>query len=1136
MARRWFRFGKKQEDVAAPQEVAAPTEETPPEPQAVEAVAEQDSAIGPKKRRRRGSRGGRGKKKAGTAAVVDGEEPAATETPPTPAPAARTKQPSKSERKTDKRQSRASRRRTPTKRAPLPAAKRELVISVDVGEQRVAILEDDRVAEVYLERPERRSIAGNIYIGVVDNVLPGMEAAFVEIGLEKNGFLYVDEIVGPELEGRKGARKIQDLIKRGQTIMVQAVKDPMKSKGARLTTEISLPGRFLVYVPNGEGSGVSRRLEDAERGRLKEIVKNLDLKGGGLIVRTAAEGASAEDIERDLVFLQRLWKAIQAKAKNATPPALVYEEAELPLRIVRDLFAGDFVGAEIDDDRTHRRIVSYLKKTSPHMVERVHRYREKEPLFDVRGVDAEIRSTLDRRVDLPSGGYLVFDYAEAFTVIDVNTGRFVGSRGKSAQGRLEDTIVKNNLEAVKEVVRQLRLRDIGGIIVIDFIDMSNPKNRETVEEALRTELERDRTKTYVVEISPLGLVEMTRQNVTDGPREILTNKCPVCNGDGIVVSEATHALEVERKLRALARGSRVQAFRVAVSPRVLGLLAGPGGSRLEELEAAARRRFFLVPAAGNGHVHLDHVEVLAQGKLETIRPETPVKDGETVEIKLVEVGLHDATSGVGKLADGYEVVVADAAKLVGKKVNVIVARALDVAAYGALADAPVTTLAPITFEAEAERPTRASRAKKGPEPAEPGTEADVLADDDVAEPSAEASRRAADADVQWPTMQRPTMQRPTMQWPRTQWPTMQWPRTHRPAFSRRRSARVAVPAEDAAARSRAPPRQRSKEQRRTIRQTPSSRTPTAGRHRRSTCPLSISKRRSRRLLSTATRQPRTSPRSSLQPRVSPSASARGVGLAEAGSGRSRRRTAARRLLPPRKARHRKRRPNTIPPSTFPCRSGSRTSTPPSVRSRYHARAFAGLRPASTFRDMAYAIIKVAGKQYRVREGERLLVDRLSEDEGATFAPTVLLLGGDGAAVLEPGDGSVTAKVLGDVKGPKIRIGKYKKRTGYRRHTGFRASLTQIEIESIGGKPSRSTTKSKVKAETHAEQVEETAAAAAAGDLPAGYADMTIAEIKAAAGSWDASAIAAALDYEQEHGGRKGAIAALESAAKHGGES
>jgi ribonuclease G len=629
-----------------------------------------------------------------------------------------------------------------------------LLISVDVGEQRVAILEDDRVAEVYLERPERRSIAGNIYLGVVDNVLPGMEAAFVEIGLEKNGFLYVDEIVGPELEGRKGARKIQDLIKRGQTLLVQAVKDPMKSKGARLTTEISLPGRFLVYVPNGEGSGVSRRLEDAERTRLKEIVKGLDPKGGGIIVRTAAEGASAEDIERDLVFLQRLWKTIQTKTKAASAPTLVYEEAELPLRIVRDLFAGDFVGAQIDDDRTHRRIVSYLKKTSPHMIERVHRYRDKAPLFEEWGVEQEIRSTLERRVDLPSGGYLVFDYAEAFTVIDVNTGRFVGSRGKSAQGRLEDTIVKNNLEAVKEVVRQLRLRDIGGIIVIDFIDMANPKNRATVEEALRTELERDRTKTYVVEISPLGLVEMTRQNVTDGPREILTSRCPICEGDGFVVSDATHALEIERRLRVLAKGSRVQAFQVAVHPRVLPLVVGPGGSRLEAVEAAARRRFFLTPTAGNGHVHLDHFEVLRQGKLDALRPPTPVEEGAALELKLLEVGLHDPTAGVGKLGD-YEVVVAGAAKLVGKKVALQVGRALEGAAYATLAQ-DLDGFSAITFEAEAERPTRAASRTKAVEKPKRKTSSEAdgsspegasrVSSEDVTPLEAEGEPAAAQAD------------------------------------------------------------------------------------------------------------------------------------------------------------------------------------------------------------------------------------------------------------------------------------------------------------------------------------------------------------------------------------------------------
>jgi ribonuclease G len=756
LALRWFRFGKKQDELAAEEPAAAevaPPPEAPTQEQAEAEAPADESPAGPKKRRRRGSRGGRGRKKpvVGEGAASEDDELEKPATAP-----ARTKQPSRADGKQDRRQSRAgARRRTPTKRAPLPAAKRELVISVDVGEQRVAILEDDRVAEVYLERPERRSIAGNIYLGVVDNVLPGMEAAFVEIGLEKNGFLYVDEIVGPELEGRKGARKIQDLIKRGQTVMVQAVKDPMKSKGARLTTELSLPGRFLVYVPNGEGSGVSRRLEDAERTRLKEIVKNLDLKGGGIIVRTAAEGASAEDIERDLVFLQRLWKTIQAKAKSATAPTLVYEEAELPLRIVRDLFAGDFIGARIDDDRTHRRIVSYLKKTSPHMVERVHRYRDKAPLFEASGVDAEIRSTLDRRVDLPSGGYLVFDYAEAFTVIDVNTGRFVGSRGKSAQGRLEDTIVKNNLEAVTEVVRQLRLRDIGGIIVIDFIDMANPKNRETVEEALRSELERDRTKTYVVEISPLGLVEMTRQNVTDGPREILTNRCPICSGDGVVVSDATHALEVERTLRGLAKGSRVQAFEVEVHPRVLALLAGPGGTRLEALETAARRRFFLVPAAANGHVHLDHVEVVRQGKLDTLRPATPVADGDEIEVKLVEVGLHDLTAGVGKLDDGYEVVVSGASKLVGKKVKASVGRALQGTAFAALADGQAVAASPITFEAEAEKPMRASRSKKEIalvedttlEPDEPPAE-DVEDVEDVEEDVVEAATADAITDGQ----------------------------------------------------------------------------------------------------------------------------------------------------------------------------------------------------------------------------------------------------------------------------------------------------------------------------------------------------------------------------------------------------
>ena len=576
-------------------------------------------------------------------------------------------------------------------------------MSVDVGEQRVAVLEDDRVAEVYLERPERRSIAGDIYLGTVDNVLPGMEAAFIEIGLEKNGFLYVDEIVTPELEGKaRHGKKIQDLISRGQTIMVQAVKDPMKTKGARLTTEISLPGRFVVYQPNGDGFGVSRRLDDEERARLKDVLKALDLKGGGVIVRTAAEGASAEDIERDLLFLQKLWKSIDARAKKSKPPTLLYQEAELPLRVTRDLFTENFERALVDEDRAYKRIVGYLKKTSPHMVERVVRYKDKPPLMEAYGVDAEIKSTLSRRVDLPSGGYLIFDYAEAFTVIDVNTGRFVGSRSKSSGARLEDTITKNNLEAVKEVVRQLRLRDIGGIIVIDFIDMANPKNRATVEGALRTELERDRTKTYVVEISPLGLVEMTRQNVTDGPREIMTKKCPTCGGDGIVLSETSAAVEIERRLRALAAGSRSQAYRVEVAAKVASILVGPGASRLQELEKQTRRRFYL---QAKDDTHLDHFLVVAEGKREELAPAAPVAEGAKIELKLVEVGLHDADAGVGKL-EGLDICVAAAAKQVGKKVDVQIERVLDDVAYATLVSGVAALDSPITAESEAEKPTR----------------------------------------------------------------------------------------------------------------------------------------------------------------------------------------------------------------------------------------------------------------------------------------------------------------------------------------------------------------------------------------------------------------------------------------------
>jgi ribonuclease G len=605
---KWFRLKKRGEE-EAPADAAAPEAHTP------EAPARPDAAEDGRKpaRRRRGSRGGRGRKKKTETAAAVAEAPKAGERPKQ---GGRARKPAAATKGRAREEPARERRRTPARKA-TPArpavadVKKEILVCVEVLEQTVAVLEDGKVAEVYLGRPSHRSIAGNIYKGVVDNVLPGMEASFVDIGLDRNGFLYVDEIVVPELEGKRHGKRIQELIARGQEVLVQAVKDPMGTKGARLTTEISLPGRFLVYTPYGDGIGVSRRLEDEERERLKTICKGLELPEGGLIVRTAAEGASEEELSGDLKLLLKLWSTIRGRAARTKAPALVYQEAELPLRIVRDLFIRDFKRVVVDHERTYRKIVAYLKRTSPELAAKVERYKGKEPLLEKSGVAEAVASTLSRRVDLPSGGYLVFDYAEAFTVIDVNTGRFVGGRGKSSNARLEDTITKNNLEAVTEVVRQLRLRDIGGIIVIDFIDMANPKNRQLVENALEAELARDRTKTYVVEISPLGLVEMTRQNVTDGPREILTDPCPTCSSTGVIVSAETRAVEVERKLRQHVAGSKAQAFLVECHSDVAAILVGPDGGHLEELEKEMGRRFAFKTKKS---FRLDRFGILAEGK------------------------------------------------------------------------------------------------------------------------------------------------------------------------------------------------------------------------------------------------------------------------------------------------------------------------------------------------------------------------------------------------------------------------------------------------------------------------------------------------------------------------------------------
>lgn len=488
---------------------------------------------------------------------------------------------------------------------------REMLISHDANETRVAILEDRELVELYIERP-KRSVAGNVYLGKVTDVLPGMQAAFVDIGLEKNAFLYVDEVVVPEGAEGLPPRDISRLLKAGQQVMVQVVKDPMGTKGARVTTEISLPGRYLVLMPFSDVLGVSKKLPDDERERLHAIVSRLKPDGIGVIVRTVAQGATEREIESDLEFLMRLWRRVTHQAGEALAPEVIYTEMDLALRSVRDIFSEDFKRLTVEDRPTFEKVVSFLKKTSPELVRKVHLHRDKVSLFEAYRLHDAIDAALRRIVPLPSGGYLTIDVSEALTAIDVNTGKYVGRRN------LEDTILKTNLEAADEAVRQIRLRDIGGIIVIDFIDMENVWSRQLVAQRLAQALERDRTKTRMSEMSRLNLVEITRKNVTEGLYEVLTESCPTCGGTGRVVSRQTRRITVERKMREILRQGRAEAYLFGLNPDTYALMTEPGVNIAAALRAETGRRITLVPDMS---AEPTEVRVLIEGRAGSSRSE-----------------------------------------------------------------------------------------------------------------------------------------------------------------------------------------------------------------------------------------------------------------------------------------------------------------------------------------------------------------------------------------------------------------------------------------------------------------------------------------------------------------------------------
>jgi ribonuclease G len=572
--------------------------------------------------------------------------------------------------------------------------KKTILVSADRGETRVAVLESKTkggkrdVAELYIERRGRRSIVGNIYKGKVDNVLPGMEAAFVDIGLERNGFLHVDEIVLPGGEqapkrGRGKGRRIDELIKPGQEIVVQAVKDPLKTKGARLSMNVSIAGRYLVYAAQGSGVGVSRRLSDSERDRLRKMVDRTYKGPGGLIVRTAAHGAKKADFVREIGYLHRLNEVLERRTEQIEAPDLVFQEADLPVRVLRDVFLSDFEKAIIDSPKQFERVTSFFQRTAPELVEGVELYEERKPLFEKWGIDKEIESTLVRRVDLPSGGYLIIDYAEALTVIDVNSGSFTG-RGK---GGLEETITRVNTEAAEEAVRQLRLRDIGGIIVIDFIDMARARNRDKVLKTLRKALDADKSKSYVVEVSPLGLVEMTRQNVTDGVREILTAPCPTCEGEGVVLSAETVALDAMRRLPDIAAGAKdAEALLIRVHPKVAAELIDPE-SGLAELEAETGKQFHF---EGGDALPIDTFEVVETGSRAEIEERAlPFKVGEEVLVKIDEPHMYNADDAVARV-DSYIVSVTGGGRFVGERKLVRIERVERAAAVASLPGVELT--------------------------------------------------------------------------------------------------------------------------------------------------------------------------------------------------------------------------------------------------------------------------------------------------------------------------------------------------------------------------------------------------------------------------------------------------------------
>jgi ribonuclease G len=546
---------------------------------------------------------------------------------------------------------------------------KEMIISSTSHETRVAILEDDQVVEVFIEREQSRGVVGNIYKGRVSKVLPGMQSAFVDLGLERDAFLYVSDVISPTEESleaeeetsapsvesgappeetdngvtegddpavpaaapgideasavaepavRPAGRerrprerpvteaKIEDLLREGQEVVVQVVKEPLGTKGARITSHLSLPGRFLVYMPTVDHIGVSRKIESRdERRRLRGIVQRFREQSGlpgGCIIRTAAAQRSEEDILTDLTYFQQVWSGIQRRRESERTPAVLFREESLVTKLLRDLLTDQFQAIRVDDADEYRRAVGFVQRIMPGMVARVRHYAKDYPIFDEYGVQSEIDKALRSKVWLKSGGYIVINQTEALVAIDVNTGRYVG---KKSAGRLEDTIVKTNLEAVREIVRQVRLRDLGGIIVLDFIDMEEKRNRQKVAQAVEQELRKDRAPSKSVQVSDFGLIIITRKRVKSSLERLLTEPCPYCSGTGAIKASATICYDILTEIKKVRGELDGYSIVLRVNPEIARALKDESRSVFHELEQTVGRPVTVRPDEQLHHEQFD---------------------------------------------------------------------------------------------------------------------------------------------------------------------------------------------------------------------------------------------------------------------------------------------------------------------------------------------------------------------------------------------------------------------------------------------------------------------------------------------------------------------------------------------------